>query len=84
MPTPHRRHRLTLVLEADSLAELVGVLHYLADEMEVEGREQRDLRYDGHSAAYTARLRSEPTRTDSGNEPARQVTDVHGRPEPVA
>jgi hypothetical protein len=60
MPLPHRGDRLSLDLEADSLAELVGVLHYLADEIEVEGREEREIRSAGSSTTYTAILRTDP------------------------
>jgi hypothetical protein len=61
MESPRRRHHLTLDLEADSLAELVGLLHYLADEIDVEGRDHRDIRSLGHAASYTATLRTGPS-----------------------
>ena len=61
MPNPHRRHRLTVEVEADSLADLIGVLHYLADEIEVEGRDIRDIRHSGQASTYTAALRTGPT-----------------------
>lgn len=84
MPTPHRRHRLTLVLEADSLAELVGVLHYLADEIEVEGRDRRDIRYGGHSATYTATLRTQPPPAGEPFRPRSTLTEPHEEESPAA
>lgn len=60
MPAPHRRHRFMLNLEADTLEELVGVLHYLADELEAEGRDSRLITYRGTSSTYDARLRTDP------------------------
>lgn len=56
MPAPHRRHRFRLDLEADTLAELVGALHYLADEIEIEARDDRQIRYRGGASTYDARL----------------------------
>jgi hypothetical protein len=64
MSVPHRRHRLVLDLEADSLDELVGVLHYLADEIEVEGRDQRVIRASGYSSTYTSTLSTIPLQTE--------------------
>jgi hypothetical protein len=49
-----------LNLESDSLEELVGVLHYLADEIEAEGRDSRRITYRGTSSTYEARLRTDP------------------------
>lgn len=72
MPVPHRRHHLTLDLEADSLLDLVGVLHYLADELEVEGRDQRDIRSAGFATTFVATLRTDPTQT--GDRYRRQLT----------
>ena len=60
MSVPHRRHRLVLDLEADSLVELVGVLHYLADEIEVEGRDQRVICATRYSSSYTSTLSIHP------------------------
>jgi hypothetical protein len=63
MPAPHRRHRLRVDLEADSLEVLVGVLHYLADEIEVGERDDRELRSSGHSVVYHATLSTDPLQT---------------------
>ncbi len=60
MPAPHRRHRFMLNLESDSLEELVGVLHFLADEIEAEGNDSRRITYRGTSSTYEARLRTDP------------------------
>lgn len=49
-----------LNLEADTLEELVGVLHYLADEIESEGRDSRLITFRGTSSTYDARLRTDP------------------------
>jgi len=75
MSVPHRRHHLTLDLEADSLVDLVGVLHYLADELEVEGRDQRDIRSAGYATTYVATLRTDPTQT--GDRYRQQLTRRH-------
>lgn len=70
MPNPHRRHRLTVEVEADSLADLIGVLHYLTDGIEVEGRDIRDLRHSGQASTYTAVLRTSPPSGDAHSQGA--------------
>ncbi len=63
-PAQHRRHRFTLNLEADTLAELVGVLHFLADEIEVEAQDSRRIRSRGSLSTYEALLRTDPEQHD--------------------
>ena len=55
--TPRLRQHFELTVDAADLAALVGVLHYLADEIELGGRETRVLTSRGTTAEYRAVLR---------------------------
>lgn len=60
MPGPHRRHRFLLNLETDTLEDLVGALHHLAEQIAAEGKENRRLTHRGSSSTYQATLRTDP------------------------
>ena len=49
---PHRRLRLHLDLQADSLDDLWHELRQIADDLDREGREVRDVASGGYSSGY--------------------------------
>lgn len=51
-PPPHRRLRLVLDLEADDLAELSAALTRIGNDLEYEGREQREVTSGGYGSGW--------------------------------
>ena len=61
--TPHRRHHLTLDLEADDRAELVNQMHHIADQIEREGRDTADIDSGGWASGHRLRITTDPDMT---------------------
>ncbi|WP_020580178.1 hypothetical protein [Actinopolymorpha alba] len=60
---PHRRHRLTLDLEADTLDELWHEMHAIADRLDREQREHAEITSGGYASGYHLRLQTDPAVT---------------------
>ena len=60
---PHRRHRLTLDLEADDHDELVNRLHEIGNQIDREERDTADITSGGWASGHHLTITTDPAMT---------------------
>lgn len=63
LQVPHRRLRMTLDLEADSLSELARALIQISTDLEIDGREERNMQSGGVTNGYHLKVTCNPEMT---------------------